>query len=115
MSRAKLPERLADAVWSVLCVHAGAFADDRHAFIHHVTTSGLSEYRFCGSLGFGGKVWWNPPAGETCPLYVNCYREDETPDRLATIVLANDALAKVWDAWQSINAARSARKEDDRG
>lgn len=46
------------------------------------------EYRFMGSLGFGGKVWWN--RGQ---LYVNCYPEHMTPEREVTIAATNKRLA----------------------
>jgi len=48
------------------------------------------EWRFCGSLGFGGKFWRQ--SGE---LYVTCYKEDETPERLAAINKAKERLAKL--------------------
>lgn len=46
------------------------------------------EYRFMGSLGFGGKVWSNRGR-----LYVTCYPEDRTPERQAAIDWANARLA----------------------
>ena len=46
------------------------------------------EFRFQGSLGFGGKFWRNDGR-----FYVNCYNEDETPERLKTIERVNDALS----------------------
>lgn len=45
------------------------------------------EFRFQGSLGFGGKFWRNGK------FYVTCYSEDETPDRLMTIERTNGALS----------------------
>lgn len=49
------------------------------------------EYRFCGSLGFGGKIWL--PLDEA--PYVNCYREDESAARLAMVKVANSKLSKL--------------------
>jgi hypothetical protein len=49
--------------------------------------SGVSEWRFGGTLGFGGKFWVNDGR-----MYVQCYREDETPRRLADIETANAAI-----------------------
>jgi hypothetical protein len=46
------------------------------------------EYRFQGSLGFGGKFWaqdWR----------VTCYPEDETPERWAAIQRANMRLQRL--------------------
>lgn len=48
------------------------------------------EFRFVGSLGFGGKVW---STSRDRPAYVNCYSEDETPERLKVIEQANARLA----------------------
>lgn len=47
----------------------------------------LSEYRFIGSLGFGGKFWRNNGR-----WYVTAYREDLTPERQAVIDATNAAL-----------------------
>lgn len=62
-------------------------------FITYVTeafrTGHRLEYRFQGSLGFGGKLWVN---GKKPPT-VTCYPEDETPGRKALIELANSELA----------------------
>lgn len=88
----------AAAIWQVLVDHAGASTTrwDRQVFIHCQTTAVEREWRFIGSLGSGGKfrrnrVW----IGDTCVerWYVDCYREDETPERLATIEKTNEALA----------------------
>lgn len=53
-----------------------------------------TEYRFQGALGFGGKLWMVRDR-----LYVNCYREDETPERLEMIHKANERLAKLVEAY----------------
>ena len=55
---------------------------------HEDERSPCTEWRFCGHLGFGGKY-----RSETNK--VDCYREDETPKRLAIIGELNDALAKL--------------------
>lgn len=49
------------------------------------------EYRFIGALGFGGK-FRNNGNNDNTP-YIDCYREDETPKRLAMIRRANARLA----------------------
>lgn len=48
------------------------------------------EYRFQGTLGFGGKIWL-PLDGEP---YISCYREDDSPERLETIEKTNALLEK---------------------
>lgn len=83
-TRPQAPNAL--VVWDVLVRETGAPADELDPFIFHWPT--CVEYRFMGSLGFGGKVWWN--SGR---VYVTCYQEDETPERLATIDRTNAALA----------------------
>jgi hypothetical protein len=48
----------------------------------------LYEYRFIGTLGFGGKLYYTHSKG----FYVSCYREDETPEILETINKINNLL-----------------------
>lgn len=105
----KLPESLAESMWSVLCDHAGAHPSGGNQFMQSVRHYGLTEYRFCGSLGFGGKVRWSDWRSERdgCPIYVDCYPEDETAERRQAINSTNAALRMVWDGF---NAARSARE-----
>ena len=45
------------------------------------------EWRFMGSLGWGGKLYVND-----FNMYVSCYPEDETPARLDMILLADERL-----------------------
>jgi hypothetical protein len=78
----------ARAVWRILVEECGAHDLDERAFAS--LWPGCVEYRFMGSLGFGGKVWAGLVDGAP---FVSCYREDETPERLATIARANERLA----------------------
>lgn len=90
----------ANAVWDILVEHAGASDNpdvgERESFVHLQTTRHLTEYRFIGNLGSGGKFWRNTskrPDGSWGEMwYINCYRESETPERLAAIQAANEAL-----------------------
>lgn len=86
-----MPEELARAVYAVLVELCGASArpDDIASFVAHCTsdTPG-TEYRFVGSLGFGGKFRY---PGMT----VDCYPEDATPHRQAAIGRANERLAQL--------------------
>lgn len=61
---------------------------DRTYFVLTQTKEKITEWRFCGALGFGGKFWRN--CGK---IYVTCYLEDETPERKAMIEAANKRLA----------------------
>src|SRR6266404_1389602 len=61
-------------------------------FMFHVTDA-LNmrqnlEYRFQGSLGFGGKLW----ISHRGPPYVTCYQEHETEGRKMLMELANQEL-----------------------
>lgn len=77
------------AIYDVLVKHAGADARDREQFYYaHTIAPGCTEFRFCGNLGFGGKY-------RSERNVVDCYREDETPERLAIIAATNAALAQL--------------------
>ncbi len=75
-------------VYDILVEHAGAPECDRERFIaaHVDARDAIREWRFCGSLGFGGKY-------RVQHNIVTCYSEDETPERLAAIERTNTALA----------------------
>lgn len=55
-----------------------------------------NEYRFCGALGFGGKFRNNGNNNNT--PYVDCYQEDETPERRAMIERANKRLTELFSS-----------------
>ena len=95
MTRAGMDRDEANAVWDVLVAEVGANERDRDSFVHYlVTPDSLSswEYRFIGTLGFGGKLHWN---GRTAPR-VSCYPEDRTEGRDARIRVVNDMLTESW-------------------
>lgn len=77
-------ERKANRVWDILVDECGASNSYRDIFVHHFPT--LTEFRFGGRLGFGGKLY----AGS--PLRVGMYREDETPATLEMQKRANQRL-----------------------
>jgi hypothetical protein len=82
----------ANAIWDILEAICDAPQVGREAFVTHVTQTGLTEYRFGGSLGSGGKVWnhW---------FRVTCYREDDTPERRKAMERANERLGKLYRKW----------------
>ena len=94
MTRRLTPEQ-ANAAYDVLVECAGA--DDkswsRESFIWHISECHrpASEYRFGGLLGYGGKLRNN-----RCGIYVDCYPEHETAERLATIERTNVRLAALF-------------------
>lgn len=77
----------AEAIYDVLVAQAGASEAQRPDFVHHATTRGITEYRFQGVLGFGGKVW-NDSGG----WRVTCYPEDRTEARDEAITATNNLL-----------------------
>lgn len=82
----------ATEVYDILARYCGAPESGKADFILHQTSSFVSEYRFIGSLGFGGKIYRTDARGR---WRVSCYREDETPERLEAMIYANDALLRV--------------------
>lgn len=97
MSKA-LTEQQARQVWRVLVEDCGASHNplEELSFVTEYTTdsaySPSSEWRFVGNLGFGGKFRY--PG-----LRVDCYPEDETPERNAAILAANTRLAALKQAF----------------
>jgi len=85
----------AKAIYDILVAQAGAADDegDRYQFeqsyLDRESGFGL-EFRFQGSLGFGGKIRYTPSTG----WYIDCYREDESPQRNRVIASVNAALAQ---------------------
>lgn len=99
-----MTDTYADLVYDVLVVKAGATESQRQQFV--ATWPKCNEYRFMGSLGFGGKVW-APKHGR--PAAVSCYREDESPERLAVIEDVNQLLALLEDEpWEVSKAETDA-------
>lgn len=93
----KLTQLQAEAVWITLVVVCGAHRDDHDDFIRLAKQTDSLEYRFQGSLGFGGKVYVG--RHEDDPPRVNCYKENETPKRRKTINDVNQLLAAIAKLW----------------
>ncbi len=77
--------------FTLLVAHADANHDDRKGFLDNFLKPERErscEWRFCGSLGFGGKFWSN--AGS---LYVSFYPEDTTHMRRLIGAMVNMHLA----------------------
>jgi hypothetical protein len=77
------------AVYTLLRL-IGAPAGTQEHFVHTFTTEPPSEWRFQGSLGFGGKLWL-----ERERWRVSCYSEDDTPERVEKIELVNALLEQL--------------------
>ena len=80
----------ANKVYDLLVSVGGACESDRDNFVYHHAEykHECREWRFVGKLGFGGKYWSDDNE-------VNCYIEDETPERIKLINELNDALSKI--------------------
>jgi hypothetical protein len=78
----------ANAIYDILVKTCGAREADRAEFVLAQTDGVVTEWRFCGHLGFGGKFWRN--GGR---IYVSCYPEDMSPKRKEILSAANIALA----------------------
>lgn len=87
MNVEKLTDEQANAIFDILVQECGAREEIREDFVCNQIVEHISEWRFCGKLGFGGKFWRNDGR-----LYVNCYREDETPAIRKMIEAANKRL-----------------------
>lgn len=84
--------QLLGGIYDLLVLHAGAEEDGRGSFVRYFLSETRSggEWRFVGTLGFGGKFYRNS-GGD----YVSCYREDLTPERDEVINRVNEAIARL--------------------
>jgi hypothetical protein len=83
----------ANAVYDILAAHAGAedSAGARARFVCCAVEDGITEWRFQGTLGFGGKLRFRRHAAH---FYVDCYEEDLTAERRRIIAETNLQLAR---------------------
>lgn len=80
-------------VYRTLMRYAGASAAEAFSFTwSHMHDTYLNEWRFQGKLSFGGKYWKDRNE-------INCYREDETPERMQIIEETNAKLREVADQY----------------
>lgn len=80
----------ANAIYDVLVAEVSAPEGQRDMFVYHQTAGRCDEYRFGGTLGFGGKFWRT-----NGKWYVTCYPEDRTLERDRWIELTNARLAEL--------------------
>lgn len=84
-----MEEVKANSVYDLLVKIGGASESERSSFIyHHTSKEGCDEWRFCGKLGYGGK--YRSKANR-----VDCYKEDDTPERMEIIKELNNLLNKL--------------------
>lgn len=85
----QLPQSVIEQIYRILMEECGAPRHWREDFVfRHTQPRFPSEYRIFGNLGPGGKFWRS-----NGKFYVNCYTEDENPERLKIIEAANKRLA----------------------
>lgn len=100
-----MTEQMANDVYSVLVEMVGARESGREEFVYHQTNSVCTEFRFIGSLGFGGKFWrisgrrHDDSWGEV--WIVNQYPEDERDGDKAKIYFTNILLANLFKEWDN--------------
>lgn len=95
----KLTKQQANTVYDILVREAGADNRERwrEEFVQSQTTCAPKEYRFGGSLGFGGKFW-----NSADRWYVTAYPEDYTPYLAGVIMITNDELADLKDSYATV-------------
>lgn len=93
MKMSKVDQLTLSSIYDILirCCGASEQEQDRGAFVWAASEWGPSmtfEWRFQGSLGFGGKIWlYNSDVP-----YVNYYPEDKSPSREISVKKANEEL-----------------------
>lgn len=85
-------------IWKVLIDEAGASEYDDMGFSS--LAGDFTEWRFRGKLGFGGKVWH---ASFSHKVYISCYPEDRTPERIEIIERVNIILQELYDNHYNID------------
>jgi len=76
-----------------LLIEYGAYPSHKDSFVEDHTGEGCSEWRFMGVLGYGGKY-------RQLRNEVDCYPEDETPERKEIVKEINAKLALLKEAAQ---------------
>lgn len=92
----KVTEPIARAIYTVVIEECGADPEFISDFSSVAQAGDWTEWRFCGGLGFGGKLRAPGSFGRNYPV-VTCYPEDETPTRQQAIDLANARLRSLVD------------------
>lgn len=86
------PHEIFSTIYDVLVTHAGANPKSKDEFIEGClqTKFPMTEWRFQGNLGFGGKFYRNSSGHR-----VGYYLEDKTPDREAIVEKVNKLLESI--------------------
>ena len=86
------PKVIFNQVYDLLVEHVGASPskDQREIFVMSFLERHTVEWRFCGNLGFGGKLYRLYQH-----YYVSYYPEDRTPERDAAVEKVNELLKAI--------------------
>lgn len=96
-------EQFFERCYTILVEHAGALASGQANFVFHWTKDpSFREWRFCGSLGFGGKFYF-----DGVEVRIGCYSEDRTPVRDALVAKTNELLQGLTTEVEENRAAAS--------
>ena len=89
MNGESLSKEIAAKIYDILVAEAGASLEwkAKEHFTDLQSSEYVTEFRFCGKLGLGGKFWRN--GGR---WYINCYPDDSTPERERIIKATNERL-----------------------
>jgi hypothetical protein len=103
MKPVPIPEKYANDIWDILMQYAGATEYWRSNFL--ACRNEITEYRFQGKLGFGGKFWNQMHVIPSSMTFsqgwdVTCYSEDETPERKEMVRKTNERLAELFAQYQ---------------
>jgi|HubBroStandDraft_5_1064220.scaffolds.fasta_scaffold26428_6 hypothetical protein len=89
--RVDLTKDQAEGIYKILEECCGAANDELRAFVDYMCLKDRdlhgSEWRFCGWLGFGGKLYSNSQG-----VYVDCYAEEKSPLAVFAIKIANERI-----------------------
>lgn len=89
---------IANSIIDILVEHCGVNANRRKTIIDDLMWGNLTEYRFQGNLGFGGKLNYN-----NSKIYVSYYPEDKTPEKELMVEIANNKLSEIYTKYAVFN------------
>ena len=101
----KTPQEFHEALYDLLVAEGGASKNPfrKSQFVGYLQESkGFpKEYRFCGHLLGGGKLWHDPYT-DRCPYWVSCYSEDR-PKVQHLVVALNERVYALYTKYKQEN------------
>lgn len=82
---------IANSIVDILVEHCGVNTNRRKTIVDDLMWGKLTEYRFQGNLGFGGKLNYN-----NSKIYVSYYPEDATLEKELRVEIANSKLSEIY-------------------